>query len=391
MNIQESERNDLSTDDSLSTDKAFLDDAQLSLAPSDYDGEIDDVGVIEGVHGVELVTLLDNLGLTFKDDVNSVEKSEDGDSIEDIESLQEVEYLNNEDTCQTTPKMTLENVAQWIKSGTCKKILVLNGAGISCSAGIPDFRTPGTGLYDNLKKYNLPYPEAIFDMSFYLDDPKPFLSLASELYPNVESLTSPKPTFAHCFLTLLQEKDLLLRVYTQNIDGLELMAGISEDILVECHGNFRSAACTSCFKPFDGKECERIIIEEQTVPICRHPSCHGGYVKPNIVFFGESLPDRFSKLIKKDVRNADLLLVMGTSLKVAPVSMIPEMVSNNCKRVLINRELVGDFDSGADSERDVIEYGNCDDGAKNLAVMLGLDKEVQELYLSKRKGINTGD
>jgi Sir2 family len=128
----------------------------------------------------------------------------------------------------------LKKVAEWIRSGQAKKILVVTGAGVSVAAGIPDFRSPGTGLYDNLKKYNLPYPEAVFDIQFYQKNPQPFIQLASELWPASSSSSlggcaankddaKYKPTLTHCFLALLAEKELLLRVYTQNIDGLDHM------------------------------------------------------------------------------------------------------------------------------------------------------------------------
>ena len=77
-------------------------------------------------------------------------------------------------------------------------------------------RTPGTGLYDNLQKYSLPDPTAVFDTSYFARNPRPFFSLAKELYPGRYS-----PNLAHCFVALLQDKGVLLRNYTQNIDGLE--------------------------------------------------------------------------------------------------------------------------------------------------------------------------
>jgi len=127
-----------------------------------------------------------------------------------------------------TDSPTLETVAKWIKEGLCRNIVVLSGAGVSCSAGIPDFRTPGTGLYDNLEKYNLPYPEAVFDLSFYQVNPQPFVSLAAELWPGLKH----SPTIVHSFVALLESKKLLVRNYTQNIDGLEVLAGVSEEKLV---------------------------------------------------------------------------------------------------------------------------------------------------------------
>jgi NAD-dependent SIR2 family protein deacetylase len=90
---------------------------------------------------------------------------------------------------------------------------------------------------------------------------------------------------------------------------LDVLAGVSEDKMIECHGHFRTASCTGCSRPFDGDECKRIIVDEKRAPTCRH--C-GGYVKPDIVFFGESLPPKFHRMVKQDMKKADLLLVMGT-------------------------------------------------------------------------------
>ena len=130
----------------------------------------------------------------------------------------------------------IEKLAELIETGKVKKILVLTGAGVSVAAGIPDFRTPGTGLYSNLKKYNLPFPEAVFDVGFYKRNPQPFVTLAHELWPGLQH----SPTKTHSFLSLLSKKGLLLRNYSQNIDGLEFLAGIPAEELVECHGHFRT-------------------------------------------------------------------------------------------------------------------------------------------------------
>ncbi|KAJ3049106.1 NAD-dependent protein deacetylase sirtuin-2, partial [Quaeritorhiza haematococci] len=157
---------------------------------------------------------------------------------------------NHEPTQTPTPKASpkpkpswhvlsepsLRAIATYIKSHNARNIIVMTGAGISTSAGIPDFRSPGTGLYDNLRKYNLPYPEAIFDISYFRSSPEPFFTLARELYPG-----NFRPTLCHYFIRLLAEKGLLRRNYTQNIDTLERVAGVSTELLVEAHGSFGSA------------------------------------------------------------------------------------------------------------------------------------------------------
>jgi len=269
----------------------------------------------------------------------------------------------------------LPTLARWIQTGEVSNILVLSGAGVSCSAGIPDFRTPGTGLYDNLAKYSLPYPEAVFDINFYRRNSGPFVSLASEIWPGLRH----SPTLTHSFVKLLDDKGLLLRNYTQNIDGLEILAGVSEERIVECHGHFRTASCVNCFSPHDGTKAKEEIVQNKRAPKCRR--CKGP-VKPDIVFFGEGLPDRFGKLLRQDLEIADLIIVMGTSLTVAPVSLIPTMVHDDCRRVLFNRELVGDFNPGQGQQRDIFGCGDIDDTVHELCEMLAWE---QELHVQNKK------
>lgn len=287
----------------------------------------------------------------------------------------------------TAPE-SIKKVADLLSSKKYKNIVILTGAGVSCNAGIPDFRTPGTGLYDNLQKYKLPFPEAVFELGFYRNNPEPFVQLASELWPGLKH----SPTITHSFIALLEKKGLLLRVYTQNIDMLDVLAGVSEDKMIECHGHFRTASCTKCERSFDGEECKRIIVEEKRAPKCKH--C-GGYVKPDIVFFGEALPSRYHRNVKKDTRNADLLIVMGTSLMVGPVNMLPDWVGRNIPRVLFNRELVGSFQKkngmktrkksyDTSAERDIFHGGDCDDSIRMLCSLLGWEDELDELNASTR-------
>ena len=124
-------------------------------------------------------------------------------------------------------------------AGKPRKVLVMAGAGLSTPSGIPDFRTPGSGIYDNLSKYRLPYPEAIFDIQYFRVDPKPFNVWSKEFLPGVNY----KPSIGHFFIRLLQDKNLLLRHYTQNIDGLESIAGVEEENIVAAHGSFSTASC----------------------------------------------------------------------------------------------------------------------------------------------------
>lgn len=98
---------------------------------------------------------------------------------------------------------------------------MLTGAGISVSAGIPDFRSPGTGIYDNLKEYDLPRPEALFDITYFKDKPEPFYKFAQNF-----DLTKFDATPTHYFIKMLQDKGILWKNMTQNIDNLEEKTGM---------------------------------------------------------------------------------------------------------------------------------------------------------------------
>ena len=105
---------------------------------------------------------------------------------------------------------TVKELSSRLASNQYNKVMIMVGAGLSVSAGIPDFRTPGSGLYSNLQKYNLPTPESVFDLEYFKANPKPFCKLAQELFPG-----QIKPTVGHCFIKLLQDKGMLKRCYTQ--------------------------------------------------------------------------------------------------------------------------------------------------------------------------------
>ncbi|KAL7433503.1 hypothetical protein ACHAXH_002814 [Discostella pseudostelligera] len=275
----------------------------------------------------------------------------------------------------TSDRITLDKIAESLREGVYEKILVVVGAGISCSAGIPDFRTPGSGLYDNLHKYDLPYPEAIFDIDFYRKNPMPFVTLSKEIWPGVKY----RPTLTHCFLSLLGKRGIIQRIYTQNIDGLESIAGVNPELLVECHGHFRSSSCIDCGSSYNADDCKSSMVLQGEAPTCT--SC-GGFVKPTIVFFGEVMPNRFSQLVHIDVASCDLVLVLGTSLLVDPVASIPNWVKSDVHRCLINRDVVGSFILGKPT--DVFLEGECDESVRKLCQLVGWENELNNIYSHTR-------
>jgi len=241
------------------------------------------------------------------------------------------------------------------------------GAGVSTSAGIPDFRSPTTGLYANLARLNLPYPEAVFDISYFRRNPLPFYTLAHDLYPG-----KFRPTITHSFVALLHKKGLLLKLFTQNIDCLEREAGVPGDKMVEAHGSFASQRCIDCACEFPDKDMREAVMRKD-VPHCTH--CNG-LVKPDIVFFGERLPHSFFENRGLPAQ-ADLVIIMGTSLAVQPFASLPTFVSQGVPRVLVNLEQAGSIGSRAD---DVLLLGDCDEQVRKLAAACGWMKELEEMW-----------
>ncbi|CRK45973.1 hypothetical protein BN1723_006814 [Verticillium longisporum] len=282
-------------------------------------------------------------------------------------------------TPETLSGRNLKAVADYIKAGKAERIVVMTGAGISTAAGIPDFRSPGTGLYANLARLKLPYAEAVFDIDYFRKHPEPFYCLAKELYPG-----HFHPTVSHAFIALLAHKGLLLMNFTQNIDCLERRAGVPSDLIIEAHGSFATQRCIACQAPFPDDAMRRHVLDE-VVPRCADAACSGsgggdggggGLVKPDIVFFGEALPARFRDNTHLAAR-ADLVLVLGTSLSVYPFAGLPEHAPPGVPRLLLNRERVGRVGQRAD---DVVELGACDDGVRRLAALLGWGDELEALW-----------
>lgn len=277
---------------------------------------------------------------------------------------------------ESVQQQTLQDVALNIREQRYRKVVIMAGAGISTPSGIPDFRSPGSGLYDNLQQYNLPYAEAIFEIGFFHRNPNPFFALAKELYPG-----NYRPNLTHYFISLLHKKGQLLRMYTQNIDGLERLAGVPPEMLVEAHGTFATATCTSCLRKYDSEDL-RPVVMGGTVPRC--PTCKG-VVKPDIVFFGEELPLHFFKYLT-DFPLADLLIVMGTSLEVEPFASLAGAVRSSVPRLLINRDLVGPFAWGR-RPHDVVQLGDVVSGVKALVDALGWARELDALMAAgEQKG-----
>merc|ERR1719414_1859463 len=193
-----------------------------------------------------------------------VEEHEEEPNQQDYESIWKImlQQMLSEDRKKLTNVNTLQDVVELIRKSN--KIIILTGAGVSVSCGIPDFRSKD-GVYARLAVDfpDLPDPQAMFDIQYFRKDPRPFFKFAKEIYPGQ---FSPSP--CHKFISCLERSGKLLRNYTQNIDTLEQVAGISK--VVQCHGSFATASCTKCKSKLSAEHV-RSDIMNQRIPVC--PLC----------------------------------------------------------------------------------------------------------------------
>ncbi|KAJ5596683.1 NAD-dependent protein deacetylase h.t1.c1 [Penicillium hetheringtonii] len=271
--------------------------------------------------------------------------------------------------------------------------------------GIPDFRSKDTGLYSKLEHLGLSDPQEVFDIHVFREDPSIFFSIAKDILPTEKKYS---PTHGK-----------LLTNYTQNIDNIEANAGVLPEKIVQCHGSFATATCVKCKHRVSG---DAIFdeIKEGKIPECslcrqnieadalkprglkRKRSSNGyqkdrknfedssdeedfeiptpGVMKPDITFFGEDLPDEFGRrLVHHDRELADLVIVIGTSLKVAPVAEVPGILPRNIPQIYISRTPVShtSFDIDLLGDCDVVVSELCRRAGWNLEHhMIPVDEKV---------------
>jgi NAD-dependent deacetylase len=186
--------------------------------------------------------------------------------------------------------------------------VVLTGAGVSTESGIPDFRSPG-GLWAEFD------PLDYGSIESFRDDP---VRVWRFYGPRFSMLTDAEPNAAHLALAELERRGLVRAVVTQNIDVLHQRAGSQE--VVEVHGSIRTSSCLRCGVRYPLEQVLGLIEEGDGAPRC--PAC-SAVLKPDVVFFGEMLPVRAIDRAAALVREAGLLLVVGSSLEVYPVAALP--------------------------------------------------------------------
>ena len=215
---------------------------------------------------------------------------------------------------------TWQQLKEWIQESS--RIVFFGGAGVSTESGIPDFRSVD-GLYNQSYKYP---PETIISHSFYMRYPQEFY----RFYKDRMLFLEAKPNGAHRALAKLESQGRLKAVITQNIDGLHQMAGSRE--VLELHGSVHRSYCTRCGQFYDLEH----VLKSPGVPVC---SC-GGTIKPDVVLYEEGLDQEILQRSVEYIRNADMLIVGGTSLVVYPAAGLVDYYRGD-KLVLINKGEAG--------------------------------------------------
>lgn len=211
----------------------------------------------------------------------------------------------------------IEKATNMIKASS--KTMVLTGAGISTESGIPDFRSPDTGLWENID------PMEALSTTVLQNNPEKFYK---EGFRMLLDMTDAKPNDGHYALAEMEELGFIKGIITQNIDNLHQEAG--SKYVLEVHGNTRKGSCLSCDNTVDIQVLTHKVDKGQIPPKC--DKC-GGTLRPDVIFFGDMLPEAFT-IAWNEVSSSDLLIVVGSSLAVAPVSYLPQRAKS---LILINK------------------------------------------------------
>jgi NAD-dependent deacetylase len=199
-------------------------------------------------------------------------------------------------------------LAELLGSG---RVLALTGAGISVPSGIPDFRSPGTGLWADVD------PMEVAHIEVFMRDPVRFWQFYGGRFA---ALRDKRPNGAHHALVELERRGVLEAVVTQNIDGLHRLAGTRD--LIEVHGSIGTSSCLDCSARFELAEVRsRLEAAADGVPRC---DC-GAPLKPDVVLFGEFLPEAALARASALAAAVEVLLCVGSSLEVYPVAQLPQI------------------------------------------------------------------
>ncbi len=200
----------------------------------------------------------------------------------------------------------------------CKKIMVLTGAGMSTESGIPDFRSPGSGIWNKMD------PED-FTIDRFKSKPERFYTLGADF---LYDILNAEPHDGHRALGEMEKCGMIQGVITQNIDGLHQKGGSQK--VIEVHGTLQTASCISCKKQMSIEDVMERVRFGDVPPLC---SQCGEPIKPDVILFGEAMPPAYQEALEES-QSADGMLVLGSSLVVSPANMLPQFAK---RLVIINR------------------------------------------------------
>ena len=204
-----------------------------------------------------------------------------------------------------------------------KHAVLLTGAGLSTPSGIPDFRSTGTGLWSRDE------PLQAASLSTFRTAPEVFFKwfhpLASQIY-------NAQPNAAHLSLAGLEQAGHIHSTITQNVDMLHQKAGTQT--VIEMHGTMQTLTCTQCYHKVESALYIDAFVENGKIPCC--PQC-GNTLKPDVILFGEQLPQAAWFKAQREARHCDLMLVIGSSLEVLPVAGLPmQALDRGAHLIIVN-------------------------------------------------------
>lgn len=208
-----------------------------------------------------------------------------------------------------------------------QRIVCFTGAGISTESGIPDFRSPGTGLWTKMKPIQF--------QDFVASEATRQESWARK-FSSDRTMEDATPNQGHLALARLVEMGKCLAIITQNVDNLHQHSGVPDAQVIELHGNARYATCLSC-----GTRYEMADLEKQFTQLARVEPCSrcGGIIKTATISFGQAMPEREMQLAQQAVEACDLMIVLGSSLTVYPAAGFPEFAQRlGATLAIVNRE-----------------------------------------------------
>jgi NAD-dependent deacetylase len=213
----------------------------------------------------------------------------------------------------------IEDAAVLIRKA--ERAVVLTGAGISTPSGIPDFRSEGTGLWSHDE------PMEVASLNTFRIAPERFFRW---FQPLASQIFNARPNAAHLALAEFEQAGHVRTIITQNIDGLHQKAG-SQNV-VEVHGTLRTLSCTNCFRQYEAAAFLGPYVENGKIPQCLN--CNG-ILKPDVILFGEQLPQAAWMEAERAARQCDLMIVAGSSLEVLPVARLPMLVLDRGAHLII--------------------------------------------------------